>query len=43
MDNVVRARSGGIKGQFIRNAYLTTSMGPSIPMNVADITELKVE
>ena len=43
MDNVVRARPSGIKGQFIRDAYLTTSMGPSIRLDVADITELKVE
>ena len=43
MDNVVRARPSGVKGQFIRSAYLTTSMGPSIRMNVADATALKVE
>ena len=43
MDNVVRARPSGVKGQFIRAAHLTTSMGPSIRMNVADATALKVE
>ena len=43
MDNVVRARPSGVKGQFIRSAHLTTSMGPSIRMNVADATALKVE
>jgi len=43
MDNIVRARPNGIKGQFIRSAYLTTTMGPSIPMEVASATELKVE
>ena len=43
MDNVVRARPSGVKGQFIRSAYLTTSMGPSIPMDVASATALKVE
>ena len=43
MDNIVRARPSGVKGQFIRSAYLTTSMGPSIPLDVASVTALKVE
>ena len=43
MDNVVRARPSGVKGQFIRSAYLTTTMGPSIKLDVASATALKVE
>lgn len=43
MDNVVRATPSGIKGQFIRSAFLTSTMGPSIKLDVATITELKVE
>ncbi len=43
MDAIVRARPGGVKGEFIRSAYLTTTMGPSIPLEVASATELKVE
>ena len=43
MDNIVRARPSGVKGQFIRSAYLTTTMGPSIGMDVASATALKVE
>ena len=43
MDNIVRARPSGIKGQFIRSAYLCTTMGPSIGMDVATATSLKVE
>ena len=43
MDNIVRARPSGVKGQFIRSAFLTTTMGPSIQMDVAEATELKVE
>lgn len=43
MDNIVRSRPGGIKGQYIRSAFLTTTMGPSIPMDVAGATALKVE
>ncbi len=43
MDNIVRARPSGVKGQFIRSAYITTTMGPSIGMDVASTTALKVE
>ena len=43
MDNIVRARPSGVKGQFIRSAFLTTTMGPSIKMNVASATALRVE
>jgi len=43
MDAIVRARPSGVKGQFIQAAYLTTTMGPSVPMDVASTTALKVE
>ena len=43
MDNIVRARPSGIKGQYIRSAFLTTTMGPSIQMDIASATALKVE
>lgn len=43
MDAIVRARPSGVKGQFIQAAYLTTTMGPSIPMDVASTIALKVE
>ena len=43
MDNIVRARPSGVKGQYIRAAYLTTTMGPSIKMDVASASALKVE
>ena len=43
MDHVVRSRPSGIKGQFIRAAFLTTTMGPSIPMDVASVSALRVE
>ncbi len=43
MDTIVRARPSGVKGQFIKSAYLTTSMGPGIEMDVAAATALKVE
>ena len=43
MDHIVRARPSGIKGQFIRAAFLTTTMGPSVQMDVASATALRVE
>ena len=43
VDNIVRARPSGIKGQFIRSAYLTSTMGPSVGMDVASTTALKLE
>ncbi|MCH8062215.1 MAG: 50S ribosomal protein L1 [Chloroflexi bacterium] len=43
MDNIVRARPTGLKGQYIRSAFLTTTMGPSIKMDLAGATALKVE
>ena len=33
-DNISRARPDAVKGQFIKAAYLTTSMGPSIQFDV---------
>ena len=43
MDAIVRSRPSGVKGQFIRSAYLTTTMGPSIKLDVAGVTALRVE
>ena len=43
MDTIVRARPSGVKGQFIQTAFLTTTMGPSIKMDVAEASALKVE
>ena len=43
MDNIVRARPSGVKGQFLRSAFLTTTMGPSIVMDVAGASAMAVE
>ena len=43
MDTIIRARPGGVKGQFVRSAFLTTTMGPSVKLDVATVTALKVE
>jgi large subunit ribosomal protein L1 len=37
LSTVIRARPSAVKGQFIRTAYLTTTMGPSIKLDVARI------
>jgi len=43
MDNIMRARPSGVKGQYIRSAYLTSSMGPSVSLDIASTIALKVE
>lgn len=43
MDNIVRARPSGVKGQFILAVHLTSTMGPSIPIDVAALTAVSVE
>jgi large subunit ribosomal protein L1 len=43
MDMISRSKPTAVKGQFIRSAYLTSSMGPSIPLDVATLTDLKIE
>lgn len=35
LDMVVKARPSAVKGQFIRTAYLTTTMGPSIKLDIS--------
>lgn len=37
MTSVKNNKPGSVKGVYIKRAYLTTSMGPSIAINVADI------
>ena len=43
VDTIMRSRPSGVKGQFIRSAYLTTTMGPSVSLDVASVTTLTVE
>ena len=43
VDAVVRARPSGVKGQYIRSAYLTSTMGPSIPLDLPKTLSLAVE
>lgn len=43
VETIVRSRPSGVKGQFIRSAYLTSSMGPSIRLDLPATLALKVE
>ncbi len=38
-EELMKNKPKGVKGQFIRKAYMTTTMGPSIKLNIADILE----
>jgi large subunit ribosomal protein L1 len=41
MDAVMRAKPEAVKGIFLRSAYMTTSMGPSVPIDIASLQALK--
>ncbi|MCS7287425.1 MAG: 50S ribosomal protein L1 [Anaerolineae bacterium] len=41
MDTIMKIRPSGLKGQYIKKVYLTTTMGPSIKVNTALATSLK--
>ena len=43
VDSIVRARPSGVKGAYIASAYLTTSMGPSINLDIPGLLALKVD
>ena len=40
MEAVVKARPAGAKGQYIKSAYITTTMGPGIKLDLATATTL---
>ncbi|MFC1935381.1 50S ribosomal protein L1 [Chloroflexota bacterium] len=43
VEMVVRARPASVKGQFIRSSYLTTTMGPSVRLDLPSLLALRVE
>ena len=43
MDNITHSRPSGVKGQFIIAAYLASTMGPGIALDVAALTTITVE
>lgn len=40
MESIIKARPSGAKGQYIRSAYLTTTMGPGIKLDLKAATTL---
>jgi large subunit ribosomal protein L1 len=42
LDAVKKARPAAAKGAFIRRATLTTTMGPGIPLDVAELTSMEM-
>ena len=40
-DSIVRARPAAVKGTFLRSAYVTSSMGPSIPLDLNALQALR--
>ena len=43
IDSINRQRPTGIKGSFVKSAYLTSTMGPSIALDVSSTLGLRVE
>jgi large subunit ribosomal protein L1 len=41
--NIQHQRPSGLKGQFLRNAFLTTTMGPSLRLDLPSLASLKAE
>ena len=43
MDTINQLRPSGIKGPFVRTAFLTSTMGPSVPLDLATTLTLRSE
>ena len=43
MDTLLRAKPTGVKGDFLKSAFLTTTMGPSVSMDIADLSNIEVK
>ena len=43
VDAVVKSRPAGVKGSLVKTAYLTSTMGPSIKLDVNALLSVKVE
>ncbi len=40
MEAVVKAKPSGAKGQYVRSAFITTTMGPSVKLDISAVTAL---
>lgn len=43
VDTINRLRPSAVKGQFVRTVYLTTTMGPSVPLDIGSTMAMRVE
>ncbi|MBI4198079.1 MAG: 50S ribosomal protein L1, partial [Chloroflexi bacterium] len=43
IDNINRNRPPAVKGSFIRSSYLTSTMGPSIKLDLSSLVALRAE
>lgn len=43
MDAVIKSKPSGVKGAFIRTAHLTSTMGPSVRVDVNALSAIKIE
>lgn len=43
LDMISRSRPSSVKGQFLKSAYLTSTMGPSVSLDLSELTSLKME
>ena len=41
VDSIVRARPAAVKGTFLRSAYITSSMGPSVALDLSALQALR--
>ena len=41
VDAIIRSKPEAVKGAFLRTAYMTSSMGPSIPVDISSLQGLK--
>ena len=43
IEMVNQLKPSGVKGQFVKTAYLTTTMGPSVPLDVTATMAMTTE
>ena len=43
IDTINRLKPAGVKGPLAKTAYLTTTMGPGVPLDLAETMSLKAE
>ena len=41
VESIARAKPNGLKGDYVKSIYLTTTMGPGIPLEVTSTMAMK--